>query len=258
MVRYDRYPAERETGGLWTTMRRNPVPAGLAAIGLSLLWTNRAKGSQGSHRSSYARYGLERGEIQADWSSRSAGAGSPSSGSPGTSGGYSSSGGSGGSYRQSDDQGQPIGEQVMGHAQQMGGQVQDLASQAMGQAGQAVGQVPQQMQQQAQGFWQMVEANPVAVAALGGVLGGVTALLLPETQTENQLLGETRDRVVSTVQEMAGDTVAKVQLAAEEAGTAAMEAGQAALDELNVSSQDSGETGKSATGKRDSGSGTST
>lgn len=158
-----------------------------------------------------------------------------------------------------------MGEEVKGQAQHMGEQVQEVAGQVVGQVQNVAGQVQDQVheragqvQQQAKGVWQMLEANPVVVAALGSVLGGVTALLLPATEKENQLLGETRERVVSTVQEMAGDTVAKVQLAAEEAGSAAMEAGQAAMDELNAPAPGSGETGKSATGKRDGGSGTAT
>jgi uncharacterized protein YjbJ (UPF0337 family) len=126
-----------------------------------------------------------------------------------------------------------MGGQVMGQAQQMGGQVQEMAgqvvgqaSQVVGQAGHVVGQVPSQMQRQAQGFWQMVEANPVAVAALGSVLGGVAGLLIPETEKENQLLGETRDRVVGNVQEMAGQAVDKAQRVAGEV----MEAGQAVIE----------------------------
>ena len=90
-----------------------------------------------------------------------------------------------------------------------------------------------QVQQQAQGFWQMMESNPVAVGALGTVLGGVAGLLIPETEKENQLMGETRDRVIGSVQEMAGETVAKAQRVAEEAGKSAMEAGQAAIEEVN-------------------------
>jgi uncharacterized protein YjbJ (UPF0337 family) len=147
-----------------------------------------------------------------------------------------------------------MGGQVMGQAQQMGGQVQEMAgqvvgqaSQVVGQAGHVVGQVPSQMQRQAQGFWQMVEANPVAVAALGSVLGGVAGLLIPETEKENQLLGETRDRVVGNVQEMAGQAVDKAQRVAGEV----MEAGQAVIESTN--SQQGG-TGTSGSG---SGSGAS-
>jgi gas vesicle protein len=154
-----------------------------------------------------------------------------------------------------------MGEQVMGQAQQVAGQVQELPGHVVGQVQQVAGQMQDQVQeragqvqQQAQGVWQMLETNPVVMGGLGMVLGGVAALLLPETQTENQLLGETRDRVFESVQEMAGETVAKVQRAAEEAGSAAMEAGQAAMDELNAPLEGGSDTEKRDKGKRGSGS----
>ena len=114
-----------------------------------------------------------------------------------------------------------------------------------------------QVQQQAQGFWQMMESNPVAVGALGTVLGGVAGLLIPETEKEHQLMGETRDRVIGSVQEMAGETVAKAQRVAEEAGRSAMEAGQAAIEEVNSQQGSTGQSGsgQSSSGKSGSGSG---
>ena len=255
MAMYTRDTAENVKGDLFTTIKRNPVPAALAAIGIGWLWSNRSGGSQSS---SYARYGRGQSGMSSDWNYQSSSAGSPyygsygigggygssetigGYGSSGTHGGYGVSGTQGGQSDQQGGQGQSMGGQVMGQAQQMGGQVQDMAgqvvgqaSQVVGQAGQVVGQVPQQMQRQAQGFWQMVEANPVAVAALGTVLGGVAGLLIPETEKENQLLGERRDQVIGTVQEMAGETLNKAQRVAEEVGKSAMEAGQAAMDEVN-------------------------
>jgi hypothetical protein len=166
-----------------------------------------------------------------------------------------------------------MGGQIVGQAQERVGQVQEMAGQVAGQAGQVVGQAGQvvgqvpyqmreragQMQQQAQGFWQMLETNPVAVGALGTVLGGVAGLLIPETEKENQLMGEARDRVVGSVQEMAGETVAKAQLVAEEAGRSAMEAGQAAIEEVNSQQGSTGQSGsgQSGSGKSGSGSGAS-
>ena len=166
-----------------------------------------------------------------------------------------------------------MGGQIIGQAQERVGQVQEMAGQVAGQAGQVVsqagqvvGQVPYQMreragqmQQQAQGFWQMLETNPVAVGALGTVLGGVAGLLIPETEKENQLMGEARDRVVGSVQEMAGETVAKAQIVAEEAGRSAMEASQAAIEEVNSQQGSTGQSGsgQSGSGKSCSGSGAS-
>ena len=275
MAMYTRDSAESVSGDLWTTIKRNPVPAALAAIGIGWLWSNRSAG--GAQRASSARSGNYRGETHSDWNYQTSGAGSPFYGSYGTEGGYGSSGtiggyGSSGSHgRQFDQQGgqgHQIGEQIIGQAQERVGQVQEMAGQVVGQAEQVVGQVqeragqmPYQMreragevQQQAQGFWQMLETNPVAVGALGTVLGGVAGLLIPETERENQLMGEARDRVVGSVQEMAGDTVAKAQIVAEEAGRSAMEAGQAAIEEVN---SQQGSSGQSGSGKSGSGSGAS-
>jgi hypothetical protein len=281
MAMYTRDTAESVRGDLWTTIKQNPVPAALAAIGIGWLWSNRSGGSQ---RSSYARSGNYRGETHSDWSYQSSGAGSPYYGSYGTEGGYASSGTIGGygssgthgrQFDQQGGQGQQMAGQIVGQAQERVGQVQeragqvadqaghvvDQAGQVVGQAGQVVGQVPYQMreragqvQQQAQGFWQMMESNPVAVGALGAVLGGVAGLLIPETEKEHQLMGETRDRVIGSVQEMAGETVAKAQRVAEEAGRSAMEAGQAAIEEVN---SQQGSTGQSGSGKSGSGSGAS-
>jgi hypothetical protein len=280
MAMYTRDTAESVRTDLWSTVKRNPVPAALAAIGIGWLWSNRSGGSQ---RSSYARYGGYESGMSSGWNDRSSSYGSPYYGSYGTEGGSSSSGtiggyGSSGTHgHQSDQQGgqgQQMAGQIVGQAQERVGQVQEMAGQVagqagqvVGQAGQAVGQVPYQMreragqvQQQAQGFWQMVESNPVAVGALGTVLGGVAGLLIPETEKENQLLGERRDQVLGSVQEMAGQTMNKAQRVATEVGSAAMEAGQAAIEEVNSQQGSTGQSssGQGSPGKSGSGSAAST
>jgi len=282
MAMYTRDTAESVKGDLWTTIKRNPVPAALAAIGIGWLWSNRSGGSQGS--------GSARYDASSGWNDRSSNYGSPYYGSYGTEGGYSSSGTIGGygssgthgrQFDQQGGQGQQMASQIVGQAQERVGQVQEKAGQVVGQAGQVVGQAGQQagqvvgqvqeragqipyqmreragqMQQQTQGFWQMMESNPVAVGALGTVLGGVAGLLIPETEKEHQLMGETRDRVIGSVQEMAGETVAKAQRVAEEAGRSAMEAGQAAIEEANSQQGSTGQrsSGQGSSGKSGSGS----
>ncbi|MDF3042690.1 MAG: hypothetical protein K0Q71_5396, partial [Thermomicrobiales bacterium] len=116
MAMSTRDTAESVKGDLFTTIKRNPVPAALAAIGIGWLWSNRSGGSQ---HASYARYGNERGETHSDWSYQSSG--SPYYGSYGTEGGYGSSGTIGG-YGSSGSHGRQF-EQQGGHVQQMGGQI---------------------------------------------------------------------------------------------------------------------------------------
>jgi uncharacterized protein YjbJ (UPF0337 family) len=215
---HTRHSAEHVKGDLLTTIKQNPVPAMLAAIGIGWLWTSRSSGSQGSS------FG-HTGGMSSDWDRRSAYLGAPYYGAYGVeSGGREQSGG----------HVQQMAGQVASQVQGVAGQVQGVAGQVQNVAGQLPHQMQHQMQEkagqvqhQAQGFWQMLEANPVAIGALGAVLGGVAGLMLPETERENQLMGQSRDRVIGSVQEVAGQTIEKVQRVAEEAGHTVMEEAKA-------------------------------
>lgn len=106
------------------------------------------------------------------------------------------------------------------------GQQKRIAGQAKQMAGQATEQMQEkagQMQDQAQGFWQKLQANPIAIGALGVALGGIAGAIVPETEKENQLMGETRDRVVGSVQEVTGQSIDSVKSIAEDAGNTVME-----------------------------------
>ncbi len=84
---------------------------------------------------------------------------------------------------------------------------QDQSSgQLQGMAGR-VGQVPQQTR----GLWQMVEANPLAAGAVAAMLGGITGLIIPETEKEHQFMGETRDRLMNEVRIAGNQAVDSVQ-----------------------------------------------
>lgn len=205
--------AQRARADLLTTIKQNPVPAALAGIGLAWLWTHRAGPSgQQEYRPSdaaggYRDYGTAYGAGDEGWSGpvgqqgrrHERGAERPQP--------LEAAG-------QAVEQAQQVAGQVVGQAQQIAGQVTGRAQEAAGQAG-----------YQAKGaFWQMVEANPLAVGALGAVVGGVAALLVPETEQENRLLGEARDRVVERVQQAAGEAVDKVEQVATEVGDEARRA----------------------------------
>jgi hypothetical protein len=64
---------------------------------------------------------------------------------------------------------------------------------------------------QAQGLWQMVEANPLAAGVLGLVLGGIAGLLIPETEKEHQVMGETRDRLMTEARMAGSQAIGNVQ-----------------------------------------------
>jgi hypothetical protein len=213
MAMQTRDTAESVRGDLWTTIRQNPVPAALAAIGIGWLCTHRG-GSPASSRG-----------MASAWGASSSYYGAPSYGAYGVAGERQEPSAAGA---------QEMASQVAGQVQERAGQVQEAAGQVVSDLQARAGLVQQQVQerarqapQQAQGFWQTLEANPVAVGALGVVLGGAAALLIPETEQEHQLMGETRDRVIGNVQQVAGETIAKAQRVATEVGRSAMDAADA-------------------------------
>ena len=180
---------------IFSTVKANPIPAALAAVGIGWLWMHHGESGHSSRDGS------------GNWASQATGYGSH----------YNDAYGVSGTQRPS--QGQSTTEQAQQMAGQMASQVQDRAGQMQHQLGDTAGQV----QQQAQGFWQTLQANPIAAAALGLGLGAVAGMAIPETEKEHQLMGETRDSVIGNVKEVAGETIGKAQRIVQEAGQTAME-----------------------------------
>jgi hypothetical protein len=202
---YTRDTAQSVQTDLFTTIKQNPLPAAMAAIGIGWLWSRRASGGDSMSHASY-------GDRSAGWSQMPYAAETRSA--HPVSGRLEDAGG----------QAQQMAGQVLDQVQERAGLMQEKAGQVQEQVGQIPSQIPMkagQMQQQAQGFWQMLETNPVAVGALGVALGGFAGLMLPETERERQLMGETRDRVIENVQQAAGQTIGTVQHVAQDAVTAA-------------------------------------
>lgn len=71
-----------------------------------------------------------------------------------------------------------------------------------------------QMQRQAKQTWQQ---NPIAVGLAAAAAGALFGLLIPNTELENRLVGETRDQVVSEAQQAAVNTYEKAQQVAAQA-----------------------------------------
>lgn len=82
------------------------------------------------------------------------------------------------------------------------------------------------------GFWEMMEENPLAVGIATLALGVLAGLSLPSTRREDELIGETRDKLVDRIEEVgrealdkgkqvAGTTVDTLKEEAENAGLTA-------------------------------------
>lgn len=148
-----------------------------------------------------------------------------------------------------DSAGQFVG-QVQGLAQQAGAYAQTTIDQVEEQVGYAGEQVQQGFQSVGHQMQTTLGRNPVAfgVAALiGGVLIG---LALPETETENQMLGNTRDQLLDNAQSAAKDLGQQAQHIVEEKIPAVKQTLQGAADTLKEAGKkvadDLKETGKSA------------
>lgn len=131
-----------------------------------------------------------------------------------------------------------VAEQMQERAELVTGKMQEKRGQLTGQ----MKETAETMQQQGQGLWQALKSNPVAMGALGVALGGLAAALVPATERENELMGETRDSVLGSVQQVAGETIDNVKSVAADAGSAVMEEAKA----QGVAPKSGGRSGASA------------
>jgi len=72
-------------------------------------------------------------------------------------------------------------------------------------------------------FEYLMETNPLALGVVAIAAGAIIGLMLPRTQTEDRLMGETRDRLMDQAKNTAKETMHKVQNVAGEAYQAAKE-----------------------------------
>lgn len=177
-----------------TTIKEHPIPAAITAIGLGYLIREGRSGT--TQRPSYMQpqdgMGQKIGQIQ--------------------------------------NKGGELVGRVEGTAGHMAGQMQSQVSQVSHQAQQQAQQLSHQAQQQAQQLshqaQHMYQQNPIGMGIAVFALGAAVGFLVPETPQERQLMGETRDTLVSQAQSMAQDTMQKMQSVAQEAKGAAQQEAQ--------------------------------
>lgn len=99
-----------------------------------------------------------------------------------------------------------IGEQasnVKQHALELGHDLRDQASELGHRANQLGHQAYDQLQRTQERTRELVDENPLMVGALAIAAGVGVGLLLPATRSENQLIGQTRDRLFDEAQRTA-------------------------------------------------------
>lgn len=210
----------REAGSsVVDTIKDNPVPAALTGAGIvGLGWLiasgrDQDSGSQSSRNESYYDDYPEYYEGRREISGYSRGRDFESYGSE-------ESGSGGGRVREAGGEARErasrMGGELQSRAGEVGGQLQERAddarNQARYQAGRAKG-----------GFQQTLRENPLILGAVAVGLGAAVGFAVPETEKENQVLGETRDKLANRAQQGAKDAQQRVQRVAEEARGAAEE-----------------------------------
>ena len=203
--------AKGMTDMVMETIKRNPIPAAIAGTGLALLWKNRAQGTNGHAGNrqhvayigpGYAQggYGQEYyGDVQ--YTGQSQGGVGQKVGDVASTVGDTARGAVG-------TVGETVG-QVGQNVGQTAGQIGQNVGQTAGQIGQTVGQTVEQVSWRLESF---MRANPLAMGAIALGTGAVIGSLVPETQKEQELLGDASHKVGSAVR----DTVDQATTQAEE------------------------------------------
>ena len=201
------------------TIRENPVPAALAAVGIGWLalrmrdqqYSQRhGNGARGAPRQGYpydvatgrGRYGVREpyGGVAADYGEASG-----------------SDGGSGLGER-----GRELGSQAQRAAQDVTDQAQRAAEDVGEQAQATLQDVQWRSQQHARNaqrqFDRTLDENPLALGALAVGVGAAVALAIPETEQERQIMGEQRDKLLSEVEGAASRALGEAEQTARQTG----------------------------------------
>ena len=222
-----RHNINDRSGGVMERIRQNPMPAALAGIGLTWLFMSKKAG--GSSQRQYYRpgsayqpgYGYDGRNYQSQPGGIAQAPGRVADKAGEVAGQMGST--------IADTAGQ-VGSTIGDTAGMVGSTVGDTAAhvgQTVGSAADGVRSTTSQLASQAGHQVKRVQTNlqrsmeenplPVGLAVLG--LGAMVAMMVPKTSTEDRLLGETRDRLADTAQ----DVTEKVSRVAQRAGAAAQE-----------------------------------
>jgi len=207
-------------GGFTESVRQNPIPAALVGIGTAWLLMNRTSGGQRGSSGEYTR-GSNRYLPDDEWVSRSTTPGvvdrlreNPLAAAL-TGFGLTWLAFAGGDrsprysrYRSAGDT-----RSARSAMSDTAGEITSRAQEYAGDASAAIRRTGRRTRTQLE---RMVEQNPLMVGAGALVLGAAIGLAVPETEQENEWMGEARDSVVDRAQEMARGAASRVQQAAGE------------------------------------------
>jgi ElaB/YqjD/DUF883 family membrane-anchored ribosome-binding protein len=209
------------SASLLEIVKENPIPAAMIGIGIAWLMVNKSNASYSDRH--YHSQGWNQSQRWDDGQNNSW------------------------NQRQGDRSGQGVRSMMHDRAEQVSNTVGEAASNLkekaenfVDQAQDRVGDISSRVQDQARqvGYSSrsMLEENPLVAGAIALALGAAIGFALPETQRENELMGEARDRFMDQASEVARGTAEKVQRVAGDAI-------QAAQDTIKAETQRQGPQG---------------
>jgi hypothetical protein len=194
--------------GIIDTVRSNPVPAGMVALGLGMLFMSRGQRAErwrGGHMPADASTYSDRGQ-----DGRSLVGGIASSVT-------STVGQVGGTVGRAAEE---AGQRVSGVAEEAGQRVGALASTAGETAEDLPRQAGQLIDEGTSQVRRMLDESPLIAGLAAVAAGAVLGLVLPSTQMERRTLGQARDDLVERAQQTANELVDKAEQAASQPQTA--------------------------------------
>jgi hypothetical protein len=200
-------------GKLWRIAKQHPMPAAVIGLGVGWLLVERARREDG------------RGE---DYGTYRAGYAGESYGAPGETG-FDTEESSGRLAAAKDKVKDAAGsakdavveaadtarEKLSDAAGWTRERASNLGQRAKGRAVALKGQAKTQAHRAKLGFWQSLEKNPLLVGAATLALGFIAGLAVPSTEKEDELWGETRDRLLDEVKEAGQEALDKGKQVAE-------------------------------------------
>jgi ElaB/YqjD/DUF883 family membrane-anchored ribosome-binding protein len=214
---------------LLDTIRENPIPAALAALGLGWLAVKVYNNAQSQNGYDYRGYG----PYDQGYGSRGANGLNRYSTRYGGYGSYATNYGSNQSTMgRAANTVQNAASNVTDKVQDVAGNVADTVQDAASNVTDTAQQWASQAQDQAQEWaddaqWQMQrargwlertwESNPIALGVAALAAGAIIGGLIPETPMENRMMGEARDNLLQKAEDVAQTGVQKAQSATEQA-----------------------------------------
>jgi hypothetical protein len=178
--------------------RHNAIPAAMIGIGAAWLLIdrlrNRDRDYDAGYRRDYRSWRAAPGYNESDEYYRSSGSWKPQYGEYGSEG-YGAEG-----YRYDSGEQSETGESIT-----------ERTSQAAAQARQAAMRTSRRARNQ---FQRLMHDNPLMVGAAAVAIGAVVGMTLPETERENEWMGEAKENLVDKAQDMARNAASRAQDAA--------------------------------------------